>query len=95
MNLSNFRTLAETFQSETEAFTRDAEIASWKLATIKEKAPEVYAALVAEAAFIEINVPLIAVTGEADEATLVKTWSILLSVAEDAGLGIEEFLAIT
>lgn len=95
MNLNSFLTLAETFQSEMEAFTRDAEIASWKLATLKDKAPEVYSALVAEAAFIEINVPLIAVTGEATEAVLTKTWSILLSVAEDAGIGIEEFLSIT
>lgn len=95
MNLQLFTTLAETFQSEAEAFTRDAEIASWKLATIKEKSPEVYAALVAEAAFIGINVPMIAVTGEAPEAVLTKTWGIMLAVAEDAGLGIEEFLAIT
>ena len=95
MNLNTFTSLVDTFTNEAESFTRDAEIASWKLAKLRGKSPEVYAALVAQAAFIGINVPMIAVTGEADEAVLTKAWSILLSVAEDAGLGIEEFLAIT
>lgn len=95
MNLNVFLTLATRFKAEADLFTRDAEIASWKLTVLRDKSPEIYSALVAEATFLGINVPMIAVTGEAGAATLTETWNILLFVAENAGLGIEEFLSIT
>lgn len=97
MELKTFVTLAEAFEDTARGFRTDAQTARWVIAALNIRQPDVVGRWRIECQALAIphgEISLAEQEEDVPSAMLRRAWNVLVAVAEDEGLTVEQFLPV-